>query len=485
MTLGSGDPAARLWSLNDTSFPNTNATLTSRSPVPAVASASSSFSSSPFAPPSRSSPSERESNMTAISVTGPTDDPTPVSRESDGQTNLTRRSMENDAEDDDDEEQEQDESKIPTSLDHALPVAFTHNSTNPNVAASTSAPAATRSSRNHNHLPDHGLDISPAVPPSSIAHRLRSPSSRPFQTVVANHAPHINSLTDLLLTALPELARTEIAIPPRALSHLHPSHDRLNPVRNMQEMQQHAIRQCFYYEGAVVGARGLLPSLPSAEFSPVSRTATLNESLDLDLDLDISMDLEAGPAGEDAHGVINDVVPPYPPVPLLRSSGAHNHPYGPMFCFVILELDGVDHSLGAGVDRRGSIDWRAGNVFGCAGDSTDTGIGEYAGNGTIDPSVLGGGANNSPGKLVDGVSSPIRGFSGAQPERATDEDDEEEDDVTGMLFENTGDDDFVPLSGLGKGKGRAGVVDDFVESPESMAAAAGSRMRRKRYMQTK
>ncbi|KAH9011690.1 hypothetical protein EDB85DRAFT_1101445 [Lactarius pseudohatsudake] len=49
----------------------------------------------------------------------------------------------------------------------------------------------------------------------------------------------------------------------------------------------------------------------------------------------------------------------------------------------------------------------------------------------------------------------------------------------GMLFENTSDDDFMPPSGLGKGKGRAVVVDGIVELSESVAAAAGSRMRRK------
>ncbi|KAH8983254.1 hypothetical protein EDB86DRAFT_2967695 [Lactarius hatsudake] len=53
----------------------------------------------------------------------------------------------------------------------------------------------------------------------------------------------------------------------------------------------------------------------------------------------------------------------------------------------------------------------------------------------------------------------------------------------GMLFENTSDDDFMPPSGLGKGKGkgkgRAIDVDGVVELSESVAAAAGSRMRKK------
>ncbi|KAH9069548.1 hypothetical protein EDB83DRAFT_439083 [Lactarius deliciosus] len=111
ITLDPDDPAW-LSSPNDTSLPEPNATsdllqaglfshhaisvdnafsLTQpRSPVPAVASAYSSVSPSPFAPPSRSSPPERENDTTAISVTGPGDDPAPVSRGNDGQTDPTR-----------------------------------------------------------------------------------------------------------------------------------------------------------------------------------------------------------------------------------------------------------------------------------------------------------------------------------------------------------------------------------------------------------
>ncbi|KAI9436844.1 hypothetical protein H4582DRAFT_362582 [Lactarius indigo] len=126
VTIDPDDPAAWLWSSNDASLPNPNTTwnllqagpffllyitrfcvdngfslfsLTQpRSSVPAVASASSSVSPSPFAPPSRSSPLEPESNMTAISITGPSDDPAPVFRENDGQTDPTRKFMNNDVE---------------------------------------------------------------------------------------------------------------------------------------------------------------------------------------------------------------------------------------------------------------------------------------------------------------------------------------------------------------------------------------------------
>ncbi|KAH9069522.1 hypothetical protein EDB83DRAFT_2372857, partial [Lactarius deliciosus] len=323
--------------------------------------------------------------------------------------------------------------------------------------------------------------------------------------------PDVNSLAGLPLTILPEPTQTEITIPPRALSHLHSSPDPPDPVRKLQETQQYAIWQGFCYEGGAVGAHGLIATSPAAEPSLVSDSGVTTNSasatdpddlqdasLDLDLDLDISMDLEAGPAS--AHGVDVDIVTPHPPPPLLRTAGTHDHPDGPMLGFVIPEHDGVDHSPGAGVNvgraltsptqglsfdlaspyrgGEGSIDWRAGNVSGGAGASPDTGAGEYAGNGTFDPSVLGDGGNLSPESLGDDPSSPVCGFGGGvRPSRATDEDNEEEEDVMGMLFENTSDDDFMPPSGLGKGKGRAVVVDDVVELSET--AAAGSRMRRK------
>ena len=48
----------------------------------------------------------------------------------------------------------------------------------------------------------------------------------------------------------------------------------------------------------------------------------------------------------------------------------------------------------------------------------------------------------------------------------------------GLLFENPSDDDFVLPSGLGKGKGKGQAVVG-VGSPQSPAAAAGSRIRKK------
>ncbi|KAH9167689.1 hypothetical protein EDB89DRAFT_1996292 [Lactarius sanguifluus] len=163
---------------------------------------------------------------------------------------------------------------------------------------------------------------------------------------------------------------------------------------------------------------------------------------------------------------------------LLCTAGTYDHPDRPMPGPVIPEHDSVDHP-GVGVDASrahmspgqslnldftspnsaggGSIGWSAGHIVGGAGASTNTGVGEYAGDGTIDPPVLDGGGNFSPGKLGDDSSSPVRGFGndgggGARPSRGTDEDNDEED-VMGLLFENTSDDDFMPPSGLGNGEG--------------------------------
>ncbi|KAH9014032.1 hypothetical protein EDB84DRAFT_1530501, partial [Lactarius hengduanensis] len=112
--------------------------------------------------------------------------------------------------------------------------------------------------------------------------------------------------------------------------------------------------------------------------------------------------------------------PPHSPPPLLRIAGTHNHPDGPMLGFVILEHDDVDHSLGASAayvraftsssqglsfDLTSSI---AAAKDRSTGAGTDTGAGEYAGNGTIDASMLGGGGNLSSGKLGDDQSSPVR-----------------------------------------------------------------------------
>ncbi|KAH9013542.1 hypothetical protein EDB84DRAFT_892478 [Lactarius hengduanensis] len=360
-------------------------------------------------------------------------------------------------------------------------------------------------SLNHDRLPDHSLDISPAVLPSSIARQPRLPYTRPSLSTrprLSRSRPRRSSLHQSRPQTSPPsqasrwrsfqnpLANSATCTCRLILQILCANYKRRNSTRS----------EGFCYERAAVDAHGLLATSLAAEPTPTSdsgafatttnsapATATdpddlQDASLDLDLDLDISMDLGDGPvpAGEDesadTHAVVVGDAPTHSPPPLLRIAGTHNHPDGPTLGFVIPEHDDVDHSLGASVDvdraltspsqglsfdltssnrgGEGSIDWCSGNVLVVQGAGTDAGAGEYAGNGTIDACVLGGGGNLSPGKLGDDPSSPVRKFGGVQHPRATDEDDEEEDGM-GTLFENTSDDDFVPPSELGKGKGRA------------------------------
>ncbi|KAH8999806.1 hypothetical protein EDB86DRAFT_610965 [Lactarius hatsudake] len=114
----------------------------------------------------------------------------------------------------------------------------------------------------------HRASTPPAVLTFISVHTSRPESTLPPQEQSSPLTPpDVNSLAGLPVTILPEHARPEIAIPPWALSHLHSSSDHPEPVRKMQEMQQHAIRQGIDYEAAA-GAHGLLTSLPAAELEP-------------------------------------------------------------------------------------------------------------------------------------------------------------------------------------------------------------------------
>ncbi|KAH9019893.1 hypothetical protein EDB83DRAFT_118469 [Lactarius deliciosus] len=187
----------------------------------------------------------------------------------------------------------------------------------------------------------------------------------PAGAVLAHHTPRRQLARRPPADILPEPVRTVIAISPCAFSHLHSSPDPPDPARKLEDTQQYAIRQGFCYGGgAAISVHGLLATSPAAEPPPVSDSGACaittnfasatdpddlqDASLDLDLDLDVSMDLEAGPT--DAHGVENDVVPPHPPPPQLRTASTHDHPDGPMLGRVIPDHGGVDHGPGPGVD---------------------------------------------------------------------------------------------------------------------------------------
>ena len=117
--------------------------------------------------------------------------------------------------------------------------------------------------------------------------------------------------------------------------------------------------------------------------------------------------------------------------------------------------------------------------------SPNTGVGEYVSDGTIDPPVIGEGGGVSPSEVDEYASSPA-GRREDLP-RATEEeyrmDDEEEEEVMGLLFAaNACDEDFVPPSGIGKGKGksRAVAMDGVLDAPEDVSASSSTRVQRKR-----
>ena len=289
-------------------------------------------------------------------------------------------------------------------------------------------------------------------------------------------------------------------------------------------MQRQAIRQGFCSEEPATGAHGLLANPPAAAEptsladSGASATTSddpglsLQQHSDVDLDLDVSMGLTDSNA--DAEGATDDevVVPsltPSVPHPLLRSSGTHDHSDRPMLGFVVpkrevtnadtsTRLDharaspdrGLDFDLTSLTSLGPSVsggerwaDWPTQHGLGGPSISPDTGVGEYAGDGTIDPSVLSGGV--SPSKVDEYASSPAG--RRADLSRAMEEeyrmDDEEEEDVMGLLFAaNVSDDVFVPPSGMGKGKGksRAVAMDDVVDSSQSVGASSSTKIQRKR-----
>ena len=358
-----------------------------------------------------------------------------------------------------------------------------------------------------------------STPPPAISTSISVHASSPASSPPPS-SPDVNSLDFLPLTILPAPTRTGIVVPPRALSHLPTSSTPPSDDSRMQQMQRQAIRQGFCCEEPATGAHGLLANpLAAAEPSSLAdsgvsaTTSDPSPSLqhsDMDLNLDVSMAFMDSDA--DAEGVTDDevVVPsptPSAPHPLLRSSGTHEHPDGPMLGFVVPEradantsLDHARESPDRGLDLdltsltllgpsvsggEGWVGWPTQRDLGGTSVSPDTGVGEYAGDRTIDPSVLGGGGGISPSK-VDGYSSSPAGRR-ADLSRAIEEDyrmdDEEEEDVMGLFAANGSDDDFVPPSGMGKGKGKSRAVpmDSVVDSPaDTVGASSSTRVQRKR-----
>jgi hypothetical protein len=379
----------------------------------------------------------------------------------------------------------------------------------------------------------------PSPAPISIPTSASSspPPSPPAQSEPARQLD-VNTLAGLPLTILPAPTSADIVIPPRALSHLHPLPSSPNlgaeaKDTRWQKMTQRGSLKDFCDEEAAEGAHGLLTTPAAAVATMITATTTDSSpsapttdtqhpilelgDIIVPMDIDDQGQVHVGqsPAADRAAGIM-PTVPPH----ALRISGT-DHPDGPMLGSVLSEHDGTGH-VGAGADTGASrlgiavepssnmvpnlefmlatlnsspgasagwIDWCSGKVLGAATMGVGSGMvpaGEFAGDGTIDPSVLGGGAGGSPGKLLRSdsdrsvaLSGPLRS-PGRVLSRALGDDDHmdlgDEEDVMGLLFQDPTDGDFVPSSSLaGKtGKGKSKAVDGT-----KRAVTWGARKRRK------
>ena len=325
--------------------------------------------------------------------------------------------------------------------------------------------------------------------PAPISAPMPLPSPSPLPHSSSSLPRDTNTLAGLPLTILPTPEATNIVIPARALNHLHASP---SPPGPEFETRGYDSLQGFHCEEAAVGAHGLLESPTAvAAIKSTSMTAIIDSSPrvnttgpqkpPMDLGLEVLVPLDT-PDGE--QELMRAAVVPFD---ALRISGS-THPEGPMLGFVLSEHDEARRttSLSADVDTEASsdgvgielgantcsdmelmllasmdpnsgtsagsgwIDWDA------AGPSTDLATeNEYVGDGTIDPSVLGGAGfdaslrGGSPDKSILRSDDYIRSHRSPLFKRAgdkdknLDDDDIEEGDVMGLLFEDPTDGDFV------------------------------------------
>ena len=284
------------------------------------------------------------------------------------------------------------------------------------------------------------------------------------------------------LTILPVPSPTGIVIAPRALSHLPASPGPPDPQSGAQQQPgQNRSLQGFHGEEAATGAHGLLESpataatpmdsslcaIPTTTATTTTTNADLHHHHPLDIGLDMVVPMDIGDVEQQQEERQDPVRAAGVPSHALRISSS-THPDGPMLGFALSEHDDGPGpaSLSADADTEASSDgfglglglgantgppdmdfmpvssnsyFNDGIAWGAAGPST-AGVAtgdEYVGDGTIDPSVLGGcpGAG-SPCKLFrsDTAESSLRGFAFSRPI----------DDVT--------DSDFVPSAAASKGK---------------------------------
>jgi hypothetical protein len=384
----------------------------------------------------------------------------------------------------------------------------------------------------------------PSKAPISIRTSLASPSPSPPPESPTASPPNTNTLAGLPLTILPAPAATDIVIPPRALNHLHAS----SGPPDLETRPQESL-QGFHCEEAAVGAHGLLesPSVVAAISSAVPTTTTTtatsipttidssiranptspqNLPMGLGLDVIVPMDVtdrEQEQIQERQDAVQVAVVPPH----ALRISSS-THPDGPMLGFMLSEhdyarrttslsadteassdciglelgakttsnmdfmlLDSMDHNSDLNADP-GWVGWHA------TAPSTSLVIeNEFVGDGTIDPSVLGGaecsGASlggRSPNKAVFRSDDDIRGNDKSFDNHYDEDGDDlgDEGDVMELLFEDSTDGGTVSrppsphgADGEGKNKGTATVdgADARQINTDIRARAGSARKRRK------
>ena len=357
--------------------------------------------------------------------------------------------------------------------------------------------------------------------PTAISARTSLPSPSPSPPPVSPTAsPDANSLAGLPLTILPAPAATDIVIPSRALNHLHSSPSPPDP--KFETRHQESV-QGFHCEEAAVGAHGLLgsPSSVAAISSVVATTTSTtaistttidssiranpsppNPCIDIGPDSIVLMDVTDGEQEqmqERQDAVQAAVVPPH----ALRISGS-THPDGPMLGFMLSEYDGArcttslsavteasSDNLGLELSAKTTSDMEfmlLDSIHNNSAFNADSGwVGwhttapstglvvedEFVGDGTIDPSVLGGAecsgaglGSGSPNKVILRSDDYIRSHRSSPRDNDKssnnhDSDDlGDEGDVMSLLFEKSTDSGAVSRPSSARGAGGKGKNKD-------------------------
>jgi hypothetical protein len=371
---------------------------------------------------------------------------------------------------------------------------------------------------------------SPSPPPPHLAPPQSPPPS----------SPDVNTLPDQPLMILPPPAHADIVISARALNHLHasprpPDLESLpraggDGTETSETETRPETLQGFHGEEAAVGAHGLLESsttvaattgatdtMGATKDSSAYATATNLQNHSLDLGMDVIVPMAIDDRGQELVQERQDVVRAMVVPPHALRISSSTHPEGPMLSFVLSEREDADAvraslSVSADPDTEASsggvgleLDANTGPESEFILDSLDSGFnagagwtdwsvsgpgpstgvvaeGEYAGDGTIDPSVLGGcGVIASPGKVLgsdtvasDENSSPLRGSVSTRTidKNKSLDDVGEEGDIVRSLFK----DRIFPPSSVGG----TGIEDrDKVVASARRLVANGKRMRKK------